>query len=768
LSDNFVPYLAGFQPGRVLAGYRLEALVGAGGMAVVFRARDERLDRPVALKILDPSRAEDPEFRQRFIAESWAAAKVDDPHIIPVYDAGEADGVLFIAMRFVHGGDLRNVLEREGALSAERATAFISPVASALDAAHAAGLVHRDVKPANILVDTRPGRPDEVYLSDFGIAKSATSAVPLTAPGIMMGTPDYSPPEQIDGLDLDGRADQYALACVAYQLLTGVAPFKRDDLISVIAAHLYSQPPSLRQRRRDLPGATDKVLAKAMAKAPDQRYESCGDFAEELRGALGVAPYRPRSVFPLPTPLGDPVTPRPVTLPGSASVPATPGDDTAPFSMPTVTDVRAAMPVAATPEARQEPELLEPAEPREPGRSQARPSLPGLRGRPRMSPRRRRRARTAVKVGVPFAVLAAGVALILVAVTMHRGTPGTAASAAGVTSAGCGSVFSGYPGQQGSVAVSSIASAGGTRLAVGSADDRPAIWRCAGGTWTLVSAAAVDTLKGATMSSVAHGPGGWIAVGEAGSGMSEQPVAVTSANGRSWQPVNGSTAFMGAGACVTAVAADGNGYAVVGNHMSPGRISAAMWSSADARLWAEDNNDRGGTLDGRQAKSRVDAVAAIPAGFVAVGTHGTSGMIWTLADGGQQWTLLTGIRTGALDIVAAGGTRVVAAGYAATAGGGDVPVVVVSTDGGVHWKPAISLPASGSDGQVTALAATGSGFIAEGQLGPAGAQRTVTWSSPNGLTWSAATPVANGSSGIAGMSATGDMATDVAQQCVFM
>ena len=759
-----MPYLAGFQPGRVLAGYRLEALVGAGGMAVVFRARDERLDRPVALKILDPSRAEDPEFRQRFIAESWAAAKVDDPHIIPVYDAGDADGVLFIAMRFVHGGDLRNVLEREGALSAERATAFISPVASALDAAHAAGLVHRDVKPANILVDTRPGRPDEVYLSDFGIAKSAVSAVPLTAPGIMMGTPDYSPPEQIDGLDLDGRADQYALACVAYQLLTGVAPFKRDDLISVIAAHLYSQPPSLRQRRGDLPGAADKVLTKAMAKAPDQRYESCGDFAEELREALGVAPYRPGSVFPLPTPLGAPVTPRPVTLPGSASVEATPAEGvTEPFSMPTVTDARVARPVAPPPEARAAPELLEPPEPGEPRPSGAPPSLPGLPGRPRMSPRRRRKARTAVKVGAPVAVLAAGVAVVLVAVTMHNGTPGSAASSASLSSAGCGSAFSGYPGQQGSVAVSSIASAGGTRLAVGSADNRPAIWRCAGGTWTLASAAAVDTLKGATLSSVAHGPGGWIAVGEAGSGMSEQPVAVTSANGRSWQPLNGSTAFMGAGACVTAVAADGKGYAVVGNHMSPGRISAAMWSSADVRLWAQDNNDRDGTLDGRQAKSRVDAVAATPAGFVAVGTHGTAGMIWTSADGGQQWALLPGLRAGALDIVAASGNRIVAAGYTATTGG-DVPVVMVSTDGGLHWKPAISLPASGSDGRVTALAVSGSGFVAEGQLGPAGAQRSVMWNSPDGLTWSAP----SGTAGIVGMTGAGEMATDVSQQCVFM
>lgn len=746
-----MPYLAEFRPGTVLAGYRLETLVGAGGMAVVYRARDERLDRPVALKILERSRAEDPEFRQRFIAESRAAAKVDDPHIIPVYEADEADGVLFIAMRFVNGGDLRNVLERDGALSAERATAFISPVASALDAAHAAGLVHRDVKPANILVDTRPGRPDEVYLSDFGIAKSAVSDVALTAPGIMMGTPDYSPPEQIDGVDLDGRADQYALACVAYQLLTGVAPFRRDEIIAVIAAHLYDPPPSLRALRWDLPGAADKVLAKGMAKAPDQRYDSCGDFADELREALGVAPYRSSFAAAF-TP---PREPRPR--------PAAPEDATAPFSMPTVTDVRippvpdAASPATAWPEA---PRVPEPPDPWLSGASL---------GRSPMSPRRRRKARAAVKVGAPVAVIAASVAVILVAVTMHSGTQGGLNSAASVGAAACGSAFAGYPGQQGSVSVSSIASAGGTRLAVGSADGRPAIWRCASGPWKLESATAVDTLRGAALSSVAHGPRGWIAVGEAGSGMSATPVAVTSADGVSWQPVNGSTAFMGAGSCVTAVAADGNGYAVVGNHMSPGRISAAMWSSADLRLWTQDNNDRGGLLDGSKRKSRVNAVAAIPGGFVAVGTHTPGGAIWTSADGGRQWTMIdspaTGVASGALDIVTVEGKRIVTAGYTVTAGGRDVPVVVVSTDGGLHWNPPVSLAMSaGQSGRVTALAVTGSGFVAEGVLGPADAQRTVTWSSPDGLTWSAASDAA----GMAALSGAGEMATDASQQCVFM
>jgi serine/threonine protein kinase/Tol biopolymer transport system component len=296
LSEDYPAELTEFRAGSLLAGYRLEKQVGRGGFAVVFRALDERLGRPVALKILSPALASSsPEFRRRFIAESRAAATVDDPHIIPVYEAGEADGVLFIAMRYVAGGDLRQVLDREGALAPDRSADFVSPVASALDAAHSAGLVHRDVKPGNILVDARAGRPDHVYLSDFGIVKGAALGSLTGVGSSNLGTPDYMAPEQISGRPVDGRTDQYSLACVAVQLLTGTVPFERDSLPAVIYAHLSVPPPSLVALRPDLPAAVDQVVAKAMAKTAEKRYDSCGEFADALRAALGLTSYHRRS-----------------------------------------------------------------------------------------------------------------------------------------------------------------------------------------------------------------------------------------------------------------------------------------------------------------------------------------------------------------------------------------------------------------------------------------------------------------------------------------
>ena len=282
---------AGFAAGSLLGGYRLEEQVGAGGMAVVFRARDERLNRLVALKIMSPAMGSDDMFRQRFIRESRAAAAVDDPHIIPVYEAGEAGQVLFIAMRFVQGGDVRSLLRREGPLAPERVASIVSPVASALDAAHAVGLVHRDVKPANILLDRRPGRPEHVYLSDFGLSKSAEVSLGLTAAGQFLGTPDYTAPEQIEGLPVDGRTDQYALACAVFELLTGQAPFHRSESFAAIWAHLHKPPPSLTERRPELPPAANAVMAKALAKAQVDRFPTCSEFADALRDAFGLGSY---------------------------------------------------------------------------------------------------------------------------------------------------------------------------------------------------------------------------------------------------------------------------------------------------------------------------------------------------------------------------------------------------------------------------------------------------------------------------------------------
>jgi len=273
-----------------VAGYVLEEQVGAGGMAVVFRARDERLDRTVALKLLSPGVAADEASRQRFIRESRAAAAVDDPHIIPIYEAGEAGGMLFIAMRFVRGGDARSLVGRTGPMQPARVVWVISQVASALDAAHDARLVHRDVKPANMLLDARPGRPEHVYLSDFGLSKTALAGRGLTSTGQFLGTPHYSAPEQLEGLPLDGRADQYGLAAAAFEFLSGRPPFDRDGMMAVIYAQLSDPPPSLTALRPELPTAVDEVFSRALAKVPWDRYPTCRAFADALRSALGVWP----------------------------------------------------------------------------------------------------------------------------------------------------------------------------------------------------------------------------------------------------------------------------------------------------------------------------------------------------------------------------------------------------------------------------------------------------------------------------------------------
>jgi len=284
----------GLVPGEQLAGYQVQEQIGRGGMAIVYRALDLRLGRVVALKVLAPHLGEDEAFRQRFIRESRAAAGVDHPHIVPVFEAGEAGGVLFIAMRYVSHGDVRSLIDADRRLSPARTAAIVAQAASALDAAHAHGLVHRDVKPGNILLARASDDSDHVYLSDFGLSKHSLNPTTLTSTGQFLGTLDYVSPEQIQGHPVDGRADQYALACTAVEMLTGAPPFRHDDSMAVMWAQLESAPPSVTQRRPELSPAVDEVIAAAMAKSPAGRYPTCRDFALAL-GAACEKPARART-----------------------------------------------------------------------------------------------------------------------------------------------------------------------------------------------------------------------------------------------------------------------------------------------------------------------------------------------------------------------------------------------------------------------------------------------------------------------------------------
>jgi WD40 repeat protein/tRNA A-37 threonylcarbamoyl transferase component Bud32 len=273
--------------GTELAGYRTESLLGFGGMSVVYLAEDLRLKRRVALKLLAASLAEDESFRDRFLRESELAASIDHPNIVPIYEAGAIEDLLFIAMRYVEGRDLKERLQR-GRLEPGDAIGIVAQVASALDAAHARGLVHRDVKPSNVLLDTgaRPDGSDHVYLADFGITRRVSEEPGSGEDGNLMGTPDYVAPEQIAGEEVDGRADVYSLGCVLYECLVGQPPFRRDSDVAVVFAQLEAEPPAPSEVRSELPAALDAVIARALAKEPEERYSSCRELAQ---AALEVA-----------------------------------------------------------------------------------------------------------------------------------------------------------------------------------------------------------------------------------------------------------------------------------------------------------------------------------------------------------------------------------------------------------------------------------------------------------------------------------------------
>ncbi|GII01825.1 serine/threonine-protein kinase [Planobispora takensis] len=284
--------------GQEIAGYHVEDVIGKGGMAVVYLAVDSRLDRRVALKVLNPLLGEDDRFRQRFILESRTVASIDHPNIIPIYEADAAsDGTLYIAMRYVDGPDLRRLFYDRGPLPISQVNRISAQVAAALDTSHAHDLIHRDVKPANILIAGHT-EGEHVYLTDFGITKHRTSISGLTQTDQFIGTPRYMSPEQINKEVIDGRCDQYGLACVVYEALSGRLPFQRDNEIALLWAHLAEAPTPLSTLRSELPMEVDGVMMRALAKSPEQRYATCTEFIAELRDAISGQSYRLQQPHP--------------------------------------------------------------------------------------------------------------------------------------------------------------------------------------------------------------------------------------------------------------------------------------------------------------------------------------------------------------------------------------------------------------------------------------------------------------------------------------
>ncbi len=335
----------GLEPGTTLAGYRIDRELGHGGMGVVYAAEHVALGRSVAVKVVAPDLAADASFRERFLREAQLAAALEHPAIIPIYDAGEANGVLYLAMRRVEGGDLAAELAARGPLDSGRVVHLIAPVAGALDVAHRRHLVHRDVKPQNILIEpASAGEPERVFLTDFGLTKRTDESAGLTRTGMFVGTFRYAAPEQFQGRAVDGRTDQYSLACVVYECLAGAPPYPGNSDAEMMFGHLWLPPPQPSLRRSDLGPDVDRVLARALGKTPEERFPTCGEFLRELDAAVrdragrtAVAPPPPAPVAPTRT-----MTPPPVPTVAGRPPPAS-------VASPPVPWVPPAGPVAVAP-----------------------------------------------------------------------------------------------------------------------------------------------------------------------------------------------------------------------------------------------------------------------------------------------------------------------------------------------------------------------------------------------------------------------------------
>jgi serine/threonine-protein kinase len=664
--------------GTEIAGHRVSSVIGRGGMSVVYLAEHLRLRRRVALKILGPELAEDEAFRERFVRESRIAAGLDHPNIVTVYDAGEADGVLYISMRYVEGTDLERLLRTDTRLDPARAISIVAQAAAALDAAHAEGLVHRDVKPGNILL-TRDRRTsaDHAYLSDFGVTKRMHTGAGLTRTGQFVGTVDYVSPEQIRNDEVDGRADVYSLGCVLFRGVTGEVPFPRDTEVGTIYAHLQDAPPIPSERWPALPTAIDAPIMRALAKLPDERFDTARRFTDAAAEAVAPADSAPAS-FP------ETVPPRSIT-PGRAArrritrrrrrrtvgglvlvaagvaiiivFLATRSDDQGP---PPSTD--AALPQLTWTQVTDAEGVFD--GPNDQSIAQVMP--------------------------VDSAVLALGF------------NAETGNEYAAVWTSADGHAWSRVPGESfgrsGDHRIENATDFGGRLVAVGSersggATD-PAVWHSDdhGETWKRIDSVTSglhQVGKQAAMQAVVGYDPGLVAVGFEKSEEGFDPAIWSSTDGTDWTWVTlpsfaepGDQRMLGATTL-------GDQLVVVGTASGTDDQDAAVWVESDGR-WSRIQGD---TLEGPGDQQMVAVVAGGP-GLIAVGSDTSSGRsaaaVWTSADG-RSWDQVPAADIGAagegnqaMSAVTQLGEWFVAGGWSDASGDAADGAIWLSADG-VHW-----------------------------------------------------------------------------------
>ena len=735
-------------PGTVMGAYRIDSIIGRGGMGIVYLAEHLRLKRVVALKVLTPELAETPGFRERFERESQLAASLDHPNVVTVYDAGEHDGMLYLAMRYINGPDMATVLSEEGRLDPPRALGIVSQVADALDAAHGLGLVHRDVKPANILV-TPHGRSDGsdiVYLGDFGLTKRTTSQSGLTGTGQFLGTIDYVAPEQIEGKPVTGRCDQYALGCVLYQFLTGRIPFTADAEVAVIYAHMSTPPPLVTDTRPDLPEAIDAVVAKAMAKRPEDRYPTCEAMVAAGREALGGAPAPVAAAATAQAP--GPAAPTQAAPSAAETAPAT-----EPAAAAATEAARVAGPTAAEPTVA--PAAAEPAEPTAP--------------RPPGRKRGRRLLVTLLVVGM----VGGGVAAFLTLrptgggtdgggspspTSGETGSPGPIGSATFEWASVQAASFAGE-GDQAITSVISPANSEGALVAggfdQGGGDTNAAIWRSQDGrTWNRVQSDAFTGPGEQSISSVGGSVGSLVAVGvDASGGDPDAGVWRSSDGGATWTRISDGDLGGPGEQAISRLRGSKVGLLAVGFDSGSGTSDGGLWISFDGGTeWGQIEDTSFGGPGDQVIRRVVDfpSPALGPTGLVAVGSDTVTGdsdaAIWTSNDGGTEWqrvgdpAVLGGPGEQELRDVVAFGDGLIAVGGDDSRGAGTDAAIWFTHDG-LNWarRDAGSLGGDGDQvlDRIIGLPGDtpGAALVVAGSDNASGTNDAAVWISEDGVTW---------------------------------